>query len=86
MVAVVRSQLLVALEVLCVRFEAPDADSGVVGARDESIDLLDELHLVDPVCVPVQVSNQLKALTRIAPLFLLVLHLHHLVVYMPELD
>lgn len=86
LVAVIRSQLLVPLVVLLVRFEAPDADSGVVGARDESIDLLYELHLVDPVCMPVQVSNQLKALACIAPLFLLVLHLHHLVIYMPELD
>ena len=86
LVAVVRSQLLVALVVLFVRFESPDADCCVVGARDESIDFLDELHLVDPVCVPVQVGNQLKALAWIAPLSLLVLHLHHLVVYMPELD
>ena len=62
LVAVVSSQLFVAFVVLFVWFEAPDADRGVVGARDESIDLLDELHLVDPVCVPVQVSNQLKAL------------------------
>ena len=62
LVAVVSSKLLVAFVVLFVWFKAPDADRGVVGARDESIDLLDELHLVDPVCVPVQVSNQLKAL------------------------
>ena len=76
-------QLLVPPDVLLVCLEAPHANRGVIGARDERIDFLNQLDLIYPVSVPIQVAYKLQIIVL---WLLLMLYLHILVVNVPELD